>query len=399
MQLPDVLTPTDISNLLHELDDQQIKISCFLMGRRSEAEQAEFEADVPNFFRDLVQALKHPDLSGSLLIHQRVTKLIKGNIALVSGADPDARPFIIKHLLNHFPMQLEILPYINRLPAETGMRIAQSFVKTAPLELLQPGDLGSYMKMMSEDLSSEAFAIVAEHLLDYFAQLESQHQAGIKSAARTVPHAPAFADTILRHYVTLCTEEMNMGNPYFKLLAQYQDQLISLRPIARQTASIHDMGFIGSLYQNGLDKLATCLCIEWIKDYQGTDLIRMLEDEGFVADQALLEQVHCELASENYPLTYMNLHLLDYSLVRPNFDMHINASYFTPADIDRISEALLLNVPEDENVLVRTGAFLDELCATVRGTKEHMARTLKESPYWQHSAALSEEQLLGDLGL
>ena len=369
------------------------------MARRSEAEQVEFEADVPEFFQDLARAVKHPALSGSLLIQERVTKLLKGNIALVSSADPDARPFIIKHLLNHFPMQLEILPSTHRLPVETGMRIAQSFVETAPLELCQPGDLGSYTKMMSENLGSEAFAIVAAHLLDYFAHLETQHQAGSKSAARILPNAPAFADTILRHYVTLFTEEMNMGNPYFKLLAQYQDQLVSLRPIARQAASIHDMDFIGSLYRSGLDKLATCLCVEWIKDYQGTDLIRMLEDQGFVADQALLEQVHCELASENYPLIYMNSNLLDYSLVRPNFDMHINASYFTSADIDRISVALLLNVPEDEHVLVRTGAFLDELCATVRGAKEHMAKTLRMSPYWRHSAALSEEQLLGDLGL
>ena len=399
MQFPDALTPTDIANLLHELDARQTKLSCYLMARRSEAEQVEFEADVPEFFQDLARALKHPALSGSLLIHERVTKLLKGNIALVSSADPDARPFIIKHLLNHFPMPLEILPSTSRLPAETGMRIAQSFVKTAPLELCQPGDLASYTKMMSENLGSEAFAIVAEHLLEYFARLESEQKAGVKSAARTVPHAPAFADTILRHYVTLFAEEMNLGNPYFKLLAQYQDQFIALRPIARQAASIHDMDFIGSLYRNGLDKLATCLCIEWIKDYQGTDLIRMLEDQGFLADQALLEQVHCELASENYPLTYMNSNLLDYSLVRPNFDMHINASYFTSADIDRISVALLLNVPEDEHVLVRTGAFLDELCATVRGAKEHMAKTLRKSPYWRHSAALSEEQLLGDLGL
>lgn len=399
MQLPDVLTPTNIANLLHELDDRQTKISCYLMARRSEAERLEFEADLPEFFQDLAQALKHPALSSSLLIHEHVTKLLKGNISLVSCADPDAKPFVIKHLLNYFPMQLEILQYVNRLPAETCMRIAQSFVKTAPLELCQPGDLGSYTKMMSENFGSEAFARVAEHLLDYFAQLESKQQAVGKSAVRTVPYAPSFADTILRHYATLFAEEMNMGNPYFKLLAQYQDQLVSFRPIARQAASIHDMSFIGSLYRNGLDKLATCLCIEWIKDYQGTDLIRMLEDEGFVADQALLEQVHCELAAENYPLTYMNLNLLDFSLVRPNFDMHINASYFTYTDVHCISVALLLNVPEDEHVLARTGAFLDELCSTVPGAKEHMGRVLKKSPYWRHSAALSEEQLIGDLGL
>ncbi|WP_410950926.1 hypothetical protein [Pseudomonas sp. S1(2024)] len=399
MQLPDMLTPADIANLLHELDDRQNKLGWYLMARRSEAERIEFEADMPHFFQDLARALKHPALSGSLLIQERVTKLLKSNIDLVSSADPDTKPFIIKHLLNHFPMQLEILPLTRQLPVETGMRIAQSFIETAPLELCRPGDLASYTKMMSDNLSSEAFAMVAEHLLDYFARLESEQQAGVRSATRTMPHAPAFADTILRHYVTLFAEEMNMGNPYFKLLAKYQDQLVALRPTAKQAPSIHDINFIGSLYRNGLDKLATCLCIEWIKDYQGTDLIRMLEDEGFVVDQALLEQVHCELAGENYPLTYMNLNLLDYSLVRPNFDMHINASYFTSADVDRISVALLLNVPEDEHVLVRTGAFLDELCATVRGAKEHMAKTLKKSPYWRHSAALSEERLLGDLGL
>jgi hypothetical protein len=397
MTKPDVLSSAQIADLITDLDSRQLNLSCHITNGRGELEKMQIEQMAPVFFQDLAIALKRPEISGSLLIHDRIGKLLKGNVRLISESHGDVQAILIEHFLNHFPVELVMLQLVSRPSADTAMRMAVSFVDNIPLQLCPPGDLGTYIRMMSNSFGTKAFVLIAEHLLDHLANLEASKPEG--KPRGMLASAPTIADIIINHHVALFSEEMNMENPFFQMLARYQDQLLAMRTLNQKAPSIHDMQFIEHLYQNGLDQLATCLSIEWIKDYSGTDLIAMLEDHGFGLSYGDLESLSRDLSDADYDMSGIAANLLDYSLVRPGFKMKMRAADFGPVHLELIAEKLLLNIPEDQGVLDRTGVFLDDLCAHVRGARDLLDRKLSGTPYWRHSAVLSEQRLQDDLGL
>jgi hypothetical protein len=391
------LSPAQIASHITAFEHQQLKISCYIAAHRNDDEQTELEAMLPDFFREMASVLKMPEISGSLIFHERVGKLLKGNVKLVSEASGMTQLIVAEHLLNHFPLQLEMIQSIRRPSPGVAMRMAASFVETVPLSLCAAGDMGTYLKMLSGSIGMQPFVLIAKHVLDHLVDL--QELCKDSKPAGLLTDASGLADNILTHYAAMFRDEMTMASPFMQLVAEYEDLFVTLRPIEKRVVSLHDMDFIGDLYKNGMDKIATRLCVDWIKSHHGIDLIALLEDNGFSRRHCDLDELYQTLKDAQHRLDHMALNLIDYSLTRPSYTSGFKGDGIGPPDLENVVVKLLLNLPEDEDVLVRAGEFLDEVCARIPSAKSLMGKQLSKSPYWRYSTALSEQRLEEDLGL
>lgn len=397
MPLPDKLRPGEAAELLNRLSKIQMEARCYLTVGHTPEESAELTALLPGLFREMADAINRPEITGSLLFHAKVGELLLGNVRLVTEAQYPYQETVLEQMLNHLPLQLEIIGAMRQPSPQTAMRMAISFVDTVPLALCSTSELSSAVKMMCSTFSSGAFVHVAEHILEHLLGLREAHIGGTPKGL--LAESLSVTDMLLSYQSMLFREERNMNDPFYQFLQRREQDFISLRPLVSPAKMHHDINFIGELYRNDLEALATSLSLDWISNYEGTDLIQMLEDVGFDASQERLQTLWQDLAEADADLNLMMLNLLDFSLARENFDMLLDASHIRPESLTLVAQKLLMNIPEAEAILQRTGSFIDELCASLQNSKAYLSRSLAKSPYWRHSSILSEQQLIGDLGL